>query len=571
MSEEKSIVRKVEQYHRGELAAQNKAGTRGAAAELARGKDSKLSFSSGHDRFIAAQSFAILASVNVKTSEIWVTPLFGERGDIQAQTENQLSIAMRCIPQNDPIKKIENGAHLSLLCIDLNKRTRHRINGIANNIDSNNATLSLCINEYAPNCPKYINRRKLIKKKNEIPAINTDARQVQRNELTQADSEFIQTMDTLWIGSFAPEGGADCNHRGGKLGFVRVVSPNTIEWPEYRGNGMFFTSGNLEICSRAGVTLLNFETGDILQMTGNAMVDWEHDGSYEGATRKITFHIKQIIYTENVTNHRWERLDYSPYNPVISGVESEVENSEYPKTATLVKIVSESSNIKTFRFIVADRIAFLPGQYATFEFSGIPNGSKSEIRTWTLSESPNSIIGDNTLDITVKRVPKGLVTNWLHDNAQIGLQVKLNGIQGELTAISLDEKYHKPCVPENLLLISAGIGITPNLAMIRGIGAFSLQESCNITMVHVDRTESDVIRLGELKRRASTYPNFTLNLVLTGEQGRLTKDGLASLVSKPQHQSAFICGPAGFMNTMIEYLVTLGVKPQNIHTESFDF
>lgn len=123
---------------------------------------------------------------------------------------------------------------------------------------------------------------------------------------------------------------------------------------------MFFTSGNLESCDRAGVTLVNFESGSMIQMTGRATVDWAHDGSYEGASRKIVFHITSLIRTDNVTSHRWQRLDYSPYNPVVAGAEILDSETEYPQVATLAKIVDESEHVKTFRFVIPRRIAFLP-------------------------------------------------------------------------------------------------------------------------------------------------------------------------------------------------------------------
>lgn len=373
-------------------------------------------------------------------------------------------------------------------------------------------------------------------------------------------------MDTLWLGTHAPSVGADANHRGGKPGFIRVVSPTTIEWPEYRGNGMFFSSGNLEINDRAGVTLVDFDTGSMIQMTGHATVDWQHDGTYEGATRKITFSIDRMVRIDNVTDHRWKRLDFSPYNPNVG--DQNPGESEYPITVTLAKIVSESSNVKTFRWVAQRNIPFLPGQYATFEFEKVPGGASSEVRTWTLSETPNSTKGDSTLDITVKR--KGLVTNWLHDHAQVGMQVKLNGVQGDMTAVCLD-KEGKAAVPENLLLLSAGIGITPNLAMVRGVGAFELHNSTNITMIHVERKEEDLISQSELKRRARTYPNFTMTNVISSKEGRLTLDSLSKLVSKAELQEAYICGPTKFMADMTENLVSLGVPAANIHTESFDF
>lgn len=431
--------------------------------------------------------------------------------------------------------------------------------------------LNLQVDEYSPNCPKYINRREIIYDANNAHPINKNAIREERTKLSEDDQNFIQSMDTLWIGSYAPGVGADCNHRGGKPGFIRVVSSSTIEWPEYRGNGMFFTLGNLESNDKAGVTLVDFDTGSMIQMTGRAAVDWEHDGSYEGASRKIVFHIASLIRTDNVTSHRWKRLDYSPYNPTVSGTESIDTQSEYPQVATLAKIVDETENVKTFRFVVPRRIAFLPGQYATFEFADISGGAASEIRTWTLSETPNSINGDNTLDISVKRVPNGLVTNWLHDHAEVGLEVKLNGVQGEMTAIQLDELTQKPVVPDNLLLLSAGIGITPSLSMVRGIGAFSLQDQTKITMIHVERFEEEILCHQELVRRSRNYPNFSYTNIISSNQGRLTKEHLQTLVPNAASQQAYVCGPTQFMRDMTEYLVSIGVPAGQIHTESFEF
>ncbi|WP_086930755.1 pyridoxamine 5'-phosphate oxidase family protein [Agarilytica rhodophyticola] len=559
-------------YHRGELAAQDKAGTRGAAAELAVGKRSALNFSSNHDAFLAAQSFAVLSSVNLKNGQVWVSPLFGKEGDLTAISENEIAISTHCIPENDMLNTLESGSPLSLLGIDLKRRIRHRINGLAS-ISENDLGIgfNLQVNEYSPNCPKYINRREIIYNTKGAPPINREAKRKERATLTDDDQAFIQSMDTLWIGSYAPGVGADCNHRGGKPGFIRATSPSTIEWPEYRGNGMFFTSGNLEVYDRTGVTLVDFETGSMIQMTGRAVVNWNHDGRYEGASRSITFHIEHLIRTDHVTSHRWKRLDYSPYNPAISGKETVSSDSEFPVVATLAKIVEESENVKTFRFVVPRRLAFLPGQYATFEFKHIPNGSASEVRTWTLSETPNSISGDNTLDITVKRIPKGLVTNWLHDHAELGLEVQLNGIQGEMTAVRMDAATKQPVVHNNLLLLSAGIGITPNLAMVRGVGAFSLQDQTTITMIHVERNTKDLINQQELLRRARSYPHFNYTNIITSQQGRLNKEQLQKLVPHAEHQHAYICGPTLFMNDMTQMLVSIGVPAANVYTESFEF
>lgn len=563
------IPYKYSPFHAGELTAQDKAGTRGVAAELARGQRAKLNFAANHDAFLAAQSFAAVTSVDANSS-VWVTPLFGKAGDIFAASESEVVISPECIPTADILRMNAAKANtpLSMLGIDLQKRIRHRINGVSTTSTGStsiNSNLHFKVKEYSPNCPKYINRRQLIPG---ASPINHAAIRQERTRLSASDQDFVSTMDTLWIGSHAPNVGADTNHRGGKPGFIRVVAPDTIEWGEYRGNGMYYTSGNLEVNDRAGVTLVDFETGSMIQMTGRATVDWQHDGTYEGATRKIRFQIERLVRTDHVTNHRWKLLDYSPYNPSV-GDEAMNVDSVYPLVVTLAKIVPESPNVKTFRWVAQQSILFLPGQYATFEFDAIPGGASSEVRTWTLSETPNSMKGDNTLDITVKR--NGLVTDWLHDHAQVGLQVKLNGVQGDMTAINFDVITGKAVVPENLLLLSAGIGITPNLAMVRGVGAFELQDSTNITMIHIERNEVDLIGQSELHRRARNYPNFHLTNVISSKEGRLTRDRLAKLVPMPALQQAYICGPTQFMSDMTEYLVALGVLTANIHTESFDF
>ncbi len=561
-------------YHAGEIAAQNKAGTRGAAAELAVVMTSTLNFSSNHDEFLAAQNFSVLTSVDTLSGSVRVTPLFGKSGDLNAISENEIVISRDCIPAGDILNSCPPGTSLSLLAIDLHQRRRLRINGLAkSSTDDSDTSLVLEIKEFSPNCPKYINQREIVIDSKGADPINALAIREERTSLSESDQAFVSAMDTLWIGSYAPGVGADTNHRGGKPGFIRVTSPTTIEWPEYRGNGMFFTSGNLEVNDKAGVTLIDFDTGSFMQMTGRAEVDWQHDGSYEGATRVIRYQIENLVRINQATTHRWKRLDYSPYNPVIAGTQSSGEPGAggFPTVVTLAKIVEETENVKTFRFLADRRILFLPGQYATFEFSDIPGGSKSEIRTWTLSETANSIKGDNTLDITVKRVPDGLVSNWLHDYADIGLKVTLNGIQGDMTAIRLDVRGSKASVPENLLLLSAGIGITPVMAILRGLGAFVLQDQTKITMIHVERHATDLLFQTEITRRSGSYPDFTYTNVITSEEGRLSKDKLTTLVSNAQHQHACICGPAQFMQDMTNYLVAMGVAPGNIYTEHFDF
>lgn len=261
-------------------------------------------------------------------------------------------------------------------------------------------------------------------------------------------------------------------------------------------------------------------------------------------------------------------MDYSPYNLSVAGKDDSDGKSDFTTIVTLVKIVTESRNV-TMGGPTEHPVLACP--IARFEFDKGPGGSASKVCTWTLSETPNSIKGNNTLDITVKQV--SLVMNWLHDYAQVGMQIKLKGVSGEMAAVAFDEQTAEPIVPKHILLLSAGIGITPNLAMVRGVCAFGLQNGTIITMIHVERHEEDLMSQSKLKRRAKSYPNLQSTNVITSRGGRLTRDGLGKLMPPEAVglQEAYICGPAAFMTDMTKNLVTLGIPAANINTKSFEF
>jgi hypothetical protein len=121
----------IHTFYVAKISVQDKAGTRGVAAELLHGKTGSLnSPSKNHDAFLAAQSFAVVSSV-MDDGEVWVTPIFGKEGDITALSESQVLISPASIPKHDVLQSAiqSPGTPLSMLGIDLMKRNRHRING----------------------------------------------------------------------------------------------------------------------------------------------------------------------------------------------------------------------------------------------------------------------------------------------------------------------------------------------------------------------------------------------------------------------------------------------------------
>ncbi|HLL38662.1 MAG TPA: pyridoxamine 5'-phosphate oxidase family protein [Rubrobacteraceae bacterium] len=117
-----------------------------------------------------------------------------------------------------------------------------------------------------------------------------------------------------------PEGGADASHRGGNPGFVRFLGENVLEFPDYSGNTMFNTLGNVAINPSAGLLFLDFEGGGTLQLTGEARIVWDpgRAARFAGAERVVEFRYREAVVTRGAVPLRWRFEGYSPFNPAKS-------------------------------------------------------------------------------------------------------------------------------------------------------------------------------------------------------------------------------------------------------------
>jgi len=111
--------------------------------------------------------------------------------------------------------------------------------------------------------------------------------------------------------------GADASHRGGLPGFVRVEGDRRLEWPDYPGNAMFNTLGNLAADPRAGLLFVDFEQGHTLQISGRARVVWDERRAAEfaGAERVVEFDVEEVVERRGALPLRWRFVEYSPFNP----------------------------------------------------------------------------------------------------------------------------------------------------------------------------------------------------------------------------------------------------------------
>jgi hypothetical protein len=111
--------------------------------------------------------------------------------------------------------------------------------------------------------------------------------------------------------------GSDVSHRGGNPGFVEVLDDRLV-WPDYAGNLMYMTLGNLELNQAAGLLFLDWATGDALHLTGRARIDW-NPRDVPGAERLVSFEVERVLHVTGTGAPRWTLTGYSRFNPPVRG------------------------------------------------------------------------------------------------------------------------------------------------------------------------------------------------------------------------------------------------------------
>ena len=242
---------------------------------------------------------------------------------------------------------------------------------------------------------------------------------------------------------------------------------------------------------------------------------------------------------------------------------------EGAKELVVVDVIDETHEVKTFRLTGVTPVVFSyhPGQFVTLILS--INGHQVR-RSYSMSSSPSR---PYTLDITVKRVADGLVSNWLCDEIKPGDKLKVKGPSGKFSC------FKQPS--EKLLLIGAGSGITPVMSMARWIVDSGSQVDAKLLASF--HSPKDIIFKNELESMASRCGNMGVGITISAEHtvkrkgkgawsgltGRINKKLLNKVAPDIRERRVFLCGPQSFMNSVKEILGTMNFPMNNLHCESF--
>src|SRR5712691_3771897 len=261
-------------YHAGELEIQARAGVLTEGARI--GKSIRATIPAAAQVFLREQPMIIAATVDVE-GRVWVSLLTGKPGFLEALDEQTVEIRAAPHPSDALSANLRVGGTIGLIAIDFATRRRMRVNGWVKSVRQGNIVVQA--GEVYGNCHKYIQARALLIEDMEEHSAdcieNAEAVQgggpVQVNGAKEISSEqraWIERADTFFIASSHRDDGADASHRGGPPGFVRVENARRLVFPDYSGNKMFQTLGNISADPHAGLLFIDFESGDTLQLTG---------------------------------------------------------------------------------------------------------------------------------------------------------------------------------------------------------------------------------------------------------------------------------------------------------------
>lgn len=379
------------------------------------------------------------------------------------------------------------------------------------------------------NCPKYLNEKYI------VPATPTPKLLSNSLQLPPEAVTLVEKADLFFISSSHGTEDMDTNHRGGPTGFVRILSNDAtgavIVYPEYSGNRLYQTLGNLQETPLAGLVFPDFDTGDVLYMTGktNILVGEDASSILPRCKLAVQITVTSARFVEKGLPFRGIAGEPSPYNPPVRYARGEMNHEEVDSKqgdsqhAVLINAERITPTIKRFRFRVEGAPQFKgwkAGQYATLSFADHLDQGWSHmrdedpqslnddyLRTFTVSSPPSQeAIRNAEFELTIRNV--GKATGFLFRQRTDGtFSLPLRGFGGEFRFSN--DSHH-------IAFITAGIGITPLLGQLSSI----TKENANELHIFWSVRMEDI---GLVSAIFAQYPQLipSTKLFLTGNKSSL--------------------------------------------------
>jgi len=505
----------------------------------------------------------------------WASILEGEPGFAHSPEPGLLQF--RSLPAVDDPAQMSDGSAIGLLGIELHTRRRNRINGHVRAMTAGG--FAVTVDQSFGNCPQYIQLRQF----RSVPLTDPSTRAAEHfNELDDAAKAMIAEADTFFVASYVEVDGersVDVSHRGGQSGFVRVEG-NRLTIPDFAGNLHFNTLGNLLLNPRAGLLFIDFNSGDLLQLSGRTEIILEGPQveAFQGAERLWTIDVEQVVRRPAALALRWRFDGVSPtslltgtWEQATARLQAKALGDQW-RPLRVARIEAQSHNIRSIYLEPADGAGlplFQAGQHLPLRFN---IDGEVHIRTYSLSSAPS----DDFFRISVKR--DGRVSTHLHEQIRVGDLLEARAPQGHFTVAPHERRP--------LVLLAAGVGITPLLSMLREVvyqglrtrrirPTWFIQSSRTLAdqpfRRELDRLLEDagdavrVVRLlSQPEAEAMQGEDFDLS-------GRIDVALLKDLLTVEDYDQLdfVVCGPGSFTQALYDGLRELDIRDSRIHAETF--
>lgn len=268
-----------------------------------------------HRTFFAQLPFMVVGVVDAQ-GRPWASLLSGLPGFVQTPTDRQIQMTTP-MPVAAPLQEgLKSGAPIGMLGIELGTRRRNRANGMI--AEAGPESLQIEIQQSFGNCPKYIQTRTVSWREG-----TTEPRYEALETLTEEALRLISGSDMFFVATYVDDLDAaderrrmvDVSHRGGKPGFVRLLADGRLEVPDFVGNYMFCTLGNMLRNPVAGLVFPDFESGDLLHISGETELLWDGPEAtqYTGAVRAWRIRPHQAFWLRKALPFSASGPDYSPF------------------------------------------------------------------------------------------------------------------------------------------------------------------------------------------------------------------------------------------------------------------
>ena len=362
---------------------------------------------------------------------------------------------------------------------------------------------------------------------------------------------LVAKADLFFISSSYHRASMGTNYRGGPPGFVRVFcnddSTTTLVWPEYSGNRLYQTLGNLKTTPWAGLVFPDFGTGDVLYLTCTTEIVVGKDAAalLPRSNLLVKAKVDEARFVRQGLSFRGQPGERSPYNPPVRLLASERHQPDAQASndrvvyAKIVKKDILTPTIARLRFSVSDPEAvgrWNPGQYVALAFEDELSAGYSHmrdddpkslnddyVRTFTVSSSMGQDLPDDEFEITMRNV--GEVTRFLfRQQVRSGLEVPLKGFGGAFNI--------KQVPTEMVPFVAGGIGITPILAYLPHLDLSRARLFWTINVQDIG------LVVDTFKRHSALAPSTTL--YISGIKDHINMEAKAAMAELERSQASMV-------------------------------